>query len=201
MTMLAIHGVACPWNVAVHDGGRLEAFDRECFDSSMATPGAVQILAWGHDTGRVVGRCVELFSDAAGLNFVAEVDAIGASEIRAGRRWCSVGFSKIERQREIHGGANVDVIASARLDHVLLTNRPAFETTAAWIASEVENLDWRRRWLAECWDRARVVAAARRPKVIPPPAQPIAATMAAHRRPPPNAAMAAPGKQYFGVIT
>ncbi|MCC2651903.1 MAG: family phage prohead protease [Microvirga sp.] len=138
---------------------------------------AIRLQAYTHDPAEPALASTEdgtltLFEDGYGLGWEALYEPYSHSQ-----RWgivrgmvsdaglgCSVNFCRRVKCRRADGGAWLDSVALAEIDHICLCPDPAYPGTRAWRADvPLDNAPERVRQLAARWERGRARALAARP--------------------------------------
>lgn len=163
MSRPVIRGYAAPFDEpAMVEGGVIETIQAGAFDLAAQT---FRVLFASHDEAEavVIARQCDagalLFQDDYGLGFQCTMRAsdFDVSTLRAIRReamGCSVRFTDWSFTETVVAGVTHRTVTKARIDHIALLGRPAYDGTDCWVADDDErDLPPRHRVAASRWTK------------------------------------------------
>ena len=132
---MTLHGYAILYNEIAFADRQYEFVAPGAFSQFLAASPCVALLWDSHHGWTIVDR-VELFGDSAGLAFKARIAPrtwLAISEkMFEGYTRCSVNFTNMHREPIWHRGRRVFQITQAEIDHIVITNSPAYRGTGVW---------------------------------------------------------------------
>jgi HK97 family phage prohead protease len=180
--VVLIRGYALPFNQPAYlSNTLLERVMPGAFRAQLADGRRpIRLQAYSHDPAEpamasTADGTLSLFEDEDGLGFEAEYEpsahrwgwGIVRGMVSNAGMGCSVNFSRRVKGRRADGGAWVDTVAVAEIDHICICADPAYRGTRAWRADVLlDNAPERVRQLAARWERGRARALAARPLPI-----------------------------------
>jgi phage head maturation protease len=144
MTKVLCRGFCVPFNQPryIEHEGLIEILDSNCFADFLATGKQVPVLT-AHQHGRQIAITSQLFATPDGLAFSFDCDLADDAllGIVSGRRsGASIFFATRQTKCEIIYEVEHQMVVSASLAHIALSDCPSYHGTKVWRADEDANL-------------------------------------------------------------